>query len=266
MFELGNAPEITISVIPDGSSLSVIEASSNVELRSTAASYNKRPQVTSPRLSGLMTRTLGTSKFRDNCFISIVHPFLEAYDNGFVIDESLQLQQEPFLHCTAPVLVGRVGAAQDQPLVPRSEDIFLHGQQLVEVTHQRLLELDDELAGADALRPVDVRCHRHLDVVEDVKGDQWRTVAAHDAAHRVAVAGLAGRAADDQLAVVVLEVAERALNVRVRDRLVAAAVDDAVAHDGSDAVEFWASELWPPQFVEFGITGQHRPEDFTHRS
>lgn len=89
---LGNTPDKRISVCPEGSTLSVSEARPNTELNSCWGPGDKCAQVSTPRFSGLMTRTLGTPKFRHSCFIPIVHPFLEPNDDGLSIDEALQLQ------------------------------------------------------------------------------------------------------------------------------------------------------------------------------
>ena len=83
---LGKTTEKFTSVIPDGSSLTVIESGSNVELNTGTSSTNQRAQISATRFSRLMTRTLGASKLRDSCCIVVRHPFFKANDFCFSID------------------------------------------------------------------------------------------------------------------------------------------------------------------------------------
>ena len=89
---LGNTPDKRTSVCPEGSAISVSEACPNAELNSIWGPGGNCAQVSTPRFSGFMTRTLGTSKLRHSCFISIVHPLFESDDDRFGVDEAFQLQ------------------------------------------------------------------------------------------------------------------------------------------------------------------------------
>ena len=125
--------EKLISIVPDRFSLTVGEASSDIELDSVCSTAHKCAKVSSTCFIRLMTGSFGSSKFRDSCFVSIVHSLLEADDHSFGVFELFDLEQVLLTGGASTHFVGCVRAAQDYTFITVFEAVRFKCDQLFQI-------------------------------------------------------------------------------------------------------------------------------------
>lgn len=222
-----------------------VKPTADLELDALDGDADQRPESAHRPHIRLMIAANGVAEGVGRRLVLVRVKFLKAGYACLRVLKALHLQQRVRLGRRPPELVFAVrasGLAQHHAFVALVEVREFKPFNVFSAGDLELREYDDADAVLQTLVPGQVVSIGFLDVVEGVEPDIGFALDTHDGAVGLAVDVVGERLSADQLAVVVLKVAELRLNVLVGNGLEGAGQDDAVADNGADAVEFGAEK------------------------